>query len=98
MKSIQRVEQFIFQTPLPRLAGVLFAISLLKTGIWRIPNMEASRQIAQNPFVNPLRAVESHYLMWSWLGPFIAWLVRATGRSAFFALHLLFAVCFSGLF
>ncbi|MGQ0679928.1 MAG: hypothetical protein ACT4OM_09810 [Actinomycetota bacterium] len=93
-----RLEAFIFGSSLRKLAVVLLAAGILKSGIWYFPNQDAYRQIAVNPFMNPFAEADSHYLMWNWLGPFIAWLLGASGFWLFFALHFLFAAAFTALF
>jgi hypothetical protein len=66
--------------------------------VWQIPNFGASRLIAQDPFTNPFQDPNAHALYWSWLGPFLAWLLGATSPAAFFALHLVLSVGFAVLF
>lgn len=89
-----QLERFVFAAPAWRLVTALLLITLVKTGIWQIPNFGASRLIAQDPFVNPFQDPNAHALYWSWLGPFLAWLVGATGPGSFFGLHLVFSLAF----
>lgn len=98
MKLIDRLSSFVFLSAPTSLIALLFTVSLVKTGIWFIPNIEASRLIAQNPFVNPFHNPETHYLLWNWLGPFIAWLIGASGAKSFYFLHFSFSLAFTGLF
>lgn len=75
-------------------AACLVALMLLRSGVWLIPNIGASRLIAEDPFVNPFSDPAAHALFWSWLGPFLAWLLGARGPAAFFTLHFGFAAAF----
>jgi len=98
MKILQKTEYFIFESPAWKLITVMFTIMIFKTGIWYIPNLEASRLIAQNPFANPFTDPDQHYLFWSWFGPFVAWSIGAVNKWDFFLFHLLFSMAFSWLF
>lgn len=90
---------FIYETQRWRLVTILVIMSILKSGIWIIPNLSFSWMIAQNPFVNPLQQwPEAHYLYWSWLAPFLAWCIGATGKAAFVAFHFAFSLGFSAFF
>jgi hypothetical protein len=61
---------------------------VVKAGIWYIPNIEASRAIAINPFRSPFVAGQSDYLMTSWLSCAVAHLLQMTSKYAFFLFHL----------
>lgn len=98
MKAIAKIENFIFESSTWKLILVIGLITFFKTGIWYIPNLSYSQSIAQNPFANPFPDPNAHYLFWSWLGPFVAWLIGATGKWQFFIFHLLFSVAFTLLF
>ncbi|VXC06812.1 hypothetical protein [Massilia sp. 9I] len=99
MNAVSKLEQFIFEAKAWKLLLVLGLLTLFKTGIWYIPIMHASLAIAQNPFVNPFAAdPNAHYVFWSWLGPYLAWLVGATGKLSFFLFHLVFSFAFTLLF
>lgn len=96
---VDKLEGFLFRSSLLKLALVLAAVAVLKSGIWHIPNLDTYQQLAQNPFaVPPAWEPGAHYLLWSWLGPFLAWLVGATGFIPFFLMHLVFSVLFTALF
>ncbi|MCX7280631.1 MAG: hypothetical protein NTX21_03525, partial [Alphaproteobacteria bacterium] len=97
MKTLNKIEQLIYQTPAWKLVALVFAIMLFKTGIWVIPTIEQSITIASNPFANPFNADEE-FLFWNWLGPFLAWTVGAKSAPAFIAFHFAFSVAFSALF
>lgn len=98
MNAINRIEKFIFETPLWKLIAVIAALTLFKTGIWSIPNLGESQAIADNPFTNPLPNPDAHYLLWSWLEPFLAWAAGVKSPWQFFMLRLLAAVGFTLLF
>ncbi len=98
MNVINKIEEFIFESDAWKLILVIALLTLFKTGVWFIPNLGSSQVIAQNPFSNPFPDPNSHYLFWSWLGPFLAWLIGATGKWQFFAFHLLFSISFTFLF
>lgn len=98
MNALHKIEQFIFESDAWKLVLVILLLTLFKTGIWYIPNLESSLAIAQNPFTNPFQDQNAHYLFWSWLGPFLAWLIGATDKWKFFLFHLLFSVAFTLLF
>lgn len=98
MNAINKIENFLFRSPTWKFILALFLLTFLKTGIWAIPNLWVSQIIAQNPFINPFYNPNTHYLFWSWLGPFLAWLLNATSAWKFFAFHLLFSIAFSMLF
>ena len=99
MNALNQLEKFIFEAKAWKLILALVLLSLFKTGIWYIPIMHGSQMIAQNPFVNPFQAdPNAHYVFWSWLGPFLAWLVGATSKGPFFVFHLLFSAAFTMLF
>ena len=99
MNTVSKLEQFIFEARVWKLLLVLALLILFKTGIWYIPIMHGSQLVAQDPFTNPFTQYpDAHYVVWSWLGPFLAWLVGATGKLEFFLLHLLFSLAFMVLF
>jgi len=98
MNVLDKVERFIFESELWKLILVISILTLLKTGIWHTPSLNASLAIAQNPFVNPFTDPNAHFLFWSWLGPFLAWLIGATSKWQFFGFHLLFSLAFTFLF
>lgn len=90
---------FIFSAQRWKLIAFLVIANLLKSGIWFVPNLGASKLVAQNPFVNPfLNWPEAHYIYWSWLAPFLAWCVGATKSWSFLLFHLTFSFAFTALF
>jgi hypothetical protein len=98
METINKVDCFIFESKAWKLIVVVFGITLFKTGIWYIPNLDVSLAIAQNPFANPFSDQKTHYLFWSWLGPFVAWAIGLKSTFTFFMFHLAFSIAFSLLF
>lgn len=67
---------------------------VIKSGIWVIPNLEISRQIALNPW---LAQSPSHYLQYNWLQPLLAWLLGATTPVRFVLFNLVLAIAFIAL-
>lgn len=99
MNLITRIERFIYESPAWKLLLAVFALCLVKTGIWHMPSQATSLHIVRNPFVNPFGPYpEAHYLVWNWLGPFLAWLAGATTIGKLFALHLALSAAFTFLF
>lgn len=87
-------EAFVFRSSKRTLLGVVFLLTVVKSGIWYIPNMFLMRHIADSPFANTLEE-NSHYLFWNWLGPFSAWLIGATALWPLFLFHLVFSLAFT---
>jgi len=98
VNALNRIEKFIFESEPWKLILLISLLTILKTGIWYAPSLNASLAIAQDPFVNPFTDPYAHFLFWSWLGPFLAWLIGATTKGQFFAFHLLFSLLFTILF
>jgi len=94
---LQPIQRLIYQSQRWKLVSFLFAATIVKTGVWCMPNLSDSQQIAQSPFVNSL-VPDAQYMFWSWLAPFLAWVVRANGKWSFFVFQLLFSLAFTGLF
>lgn len=69
-------------------------ISLFKVGVWYMPTLGWSQKIAVDPFINPFADPLAHYVLWSWLGPFLCWLLGLSNRGAFFLFHLFFQIAF----
>ncbi len=97
-RTIDRIERFLFEAPARQFILVLIALMLVKTGIGVIGNASFSALLAKNPFVNPLAVAEHQYVIWNWLGSFLAWTIGASGQGAFIALHMLFTAGFLALF
>lgn len=97
MKALALIENLIFRSPIWKLLTVIWLAAFVKIGIWHIPNLDASRTIAENPFSNSLPSI-AHYLYWNWLGSFGAWLIGATGQFTFFLFHFAFSLAFTALF
>lgn len=98
MRVLERLQAFIYQAPRWKLVAVLLLATLVKTGIWFMPNLDSTAMIASNPFVNPFTNPDAHYLLTSWLGLYVAWLLGATSERLLFCYFLLFSMLFSALF
>src|SRR6266404_391847 len=99
VQSAGLLPNFIYSAERWKVITFLVIANLLKSGIWFIPNLFASRAVAQNPFVNTSSNwPEAHYIYWSWLAPFLAWCIGATRSWSFLAFHLAFSVAFTALF
>lgn len=88
-------QRFLFDSRAWVYIATIHALMLVKTGLWEIPNLLLTRQIAQNPFVNPFSDPFAHYLFWNWLAPWLAWLIGATGVTSFFLFNLAFLITFN---
>lgn len=98
MHLTKKIEHLLFETPTWKLLAVVFALCIVKTGIWWYPNPLALWAMAQDPFASPFTQPDEHYLMWNWLGPWLAWLVGATSMTKLFLFFLACAVAFDALF
>lgn len=98
MRALQRLQDFIYQAPRWKLVAVLLLATLVKTGVWFMPNLDSTALIAADPFVNPFTNPDAHYLLTSWLGLFVAWLLGATTEPLLFGYFLVFSMLFSALF
>lgn len=98
MEVTARIERFLFDARPWKLLVVVFLLCLVKTGIWTYPNPNALFAMAQDPFANPFTNPDEHYMMWSWLGVWVAWLIGATSLHSLFVYYLLLAVAFTCLF
>ena len=95
MNLLVKLEGWIFKSPLWALCLCLFIVFFIKTGFWYIPNLELSFQIAQNPFKNPFSDPNAHYLMTTWLSPYLAWLFGIKTWFRFFLFHFFICLLFS---
>jgi hypothetical protein len=98
MQVTKKVEQVLFESSTWKLLAVVFGLWLVKTGIWTYPNPRAVWAMAMNPFASPFTNPDEEYLMWSWLGPWLAWLTGATTMTRLFLLSLAQAAAFTFLF
>ena len=94
MNLVKKCESLIFESPLWLLFSILFLLIFVKVGFWYIPNLELSYQVALNPFKNPFLDPNSHYLMSTWLSPFLGWAIGIKTWFRFFLLHLFFCLLF----
>lgn len=92
---LDKISNWIFNSTWKKFYVILISILVIKTGVWFIPNLEIYRQISINPFTNPFVGNENaQYLVWSWFGPFIAWILKVDSFSKFLILHTFFLVAF----
>ena len=68
----------------------LIVLSLIKSGIWVFPATNASLIIAMDPFRNPFTDPSSHYLMTTWLGSYVAYVL---GIKTFSGIITYFLFC-----
>ena len=52
MSLFEKLENFLFQTPVWKLILFLFLIMLFKTGIFYHPNLHYHLDVAKNPYTN----------------------------------------------
>ena len=98
MRFIDVIEKFIYRSKPSRLIGVALAVSLVKTGIWHMPNLDEWGFISVNPFRNPFTDPNAHYLFWNWLSPFLAWRLGIQNENSFLYFHLAFSIAFTFIF
>ncbi len=92
------IESFVYQSKPSRFIAVVVVLSLVKTGLWCMPNLETSWVVSLNPFRNPFSDPLAHYLVWNWLSPFLAWRLRIHNEQSFLYFHLLFSIAFTCIF
>ena len=98
MKALRLVEKFVYES-----SGLAFALGLVwlvlvKVGIWVFPFVYRRFELARDPFTNPYAVPESDYVLSSWLGPFLAWLLGVRDFEAFVAFQFVLALGFVALF
>lgn len=98
MQLTSKIERLLFETPTWKFLAVIFTLCVVKTGVWWYPNPLALWAMAQNPFASPFTQPDEHYLMWNWLGPWLAWLIGATSMTTLFLFFLACALGFVALF
>ena len=93
MFFFEKVENFLFQTPVWKLILFLFIIKLFKTGIFYHPNLWYYLEAARNPYNNVfLDRPHLHYFYTSYFGSWLAYFIGATNKISFFLLHLFFSL------
>lgn len=92
MGRVGLLDKFLFQPRTVPSVALLIGLLIVKVGVWPMPNMPSYRALAENPFINPFTDPSAHYLVWNWLGPYLAWRTGFETSSGFFALHLTFTV------
>lgn len=95
MKITSRVATWCLETPRWKFLTILFVVMFFRTGITCV--VKDSLPIVRDPFHNPFTNPYEHYLMWSWLGPFLAHLVGATNTLFFSLFYLAFSILFTAL-
>lgn len=89
------VEKFIYKSSWKLFYTVLAILLIVKSGIWFIPNLDVYRQVSLDPFLNPfIKDTNAQYLVWSWLGNYLAWVLGVKTFGAFFTLHICFSIAF----
>jgi hypothetical protein len=96
-RILDPLERFLYESRLSVFIGTVVTLSLLRSGIWFIPNMDMQVLMANNPFSDPFNN-PAVYLLWNWLGTFLAWTIHANTLAKFFALHLAFSMAFTASF
>jgi multidrug transporter EmrE-like cation transporter len=97
MEALIKIKQLLYGSKTWKIIFAIALITIFKTGVWIFPNIGASELLAQNPFINPFDDPNAHYLVWNWLGPFLAWLIGAKGKWEFILLHLFYSIGFTYL-
>lgn len=98
MKILLKIEEFVFKSNIYKFIGISIALMLFKSGLYFIPSLHNSFLLSQNPFINPFDNPNNHYLMWTWLAPFLAWFLSINSFFYFYIFHLLFSIFFIFLF
>ena len=99
MIFFEKVENFLFQTPVWKLILFLFIIMLFKTGLFYHPNLWYHLEVARNPYNNVfLDRPHLHYFYLSYFSSWLAYFIGATNKISFFLLHLFFSLSYSFLF
>ena len=99
MRALDRVRAWLFESPWWLFVTILSAVMVVRTGIWGMPGIFAQRRLAIDPFTNPfLHDPHNYYLIWNWLGPFIAWALGLKSRFGFIAMYAAFSVAYVALF
>lgn len=94
-KLTSRVAAWCLETPRWKFLTVVFVVMFFRTGITCV--VRDFLPIAKDPYHNPFTNPYEHYLMWSWLGPFLAHLIGATNTLLFSLFYLAFSVLFTVL-
>lgn len=91
MERLRLFDKFLFQSRTLPFLVTLIGLLIVKVGVWPMPNTPSYRALAVNPFVNPFTDPSAHYLVWNWLGPFLAWWMGLESAGGFVTFHLVFA-------
>lgn len=93
MRIIGRAAILIERASALKLMTALIMISIMKNGIWFIPNNALSARLASDPFRNPFVG-EEQYLFDNWLGPFLAWLSHMNSPHLLVGMNFVFSAIF----
>jgi hypothetical protein len=99
MAMLSRISDFIYRLPPKKLALWLFAIMLLRTGVWCMGSFPEQLTVTVDPFANHFQFTPSHYVFWNYLGPLIAhglfWLMPLNSVAAVGAGYFIYSLVFS---
>jgi hypothetical protein len=91
-RQLDRMTSWLFGMGFGRFVTLVLTLAVLRNGFWFVPNIEYVRLISLDPAVchEEIRTTPTaHYLMNSFLGPLLAWLLHANRDNLVFALaHL----------
>jgi hypothetical protein len=74
------------------LFSIIVFISILKSGVWVFPAINASFIISQSPFKQPFSSEYDQYLMTYWFASWFANIIGIKTLAAFIVLHLFFGI------
>jgi hypothetical protein len=94
-RILHSIENLIYSSRRSLFIATGLLLSLVKTGIWYMPNLDEWRATAVSPFKYPFKEPGTDYIFWNWLSPFLAWLLRLNGEHSFFYFHLGFSIAFT---
>jgi hypothetical protein len=90
MKVVRFIERVVFESQTWKFILLILAITLIRTGIWQIPNLELSLQIAQDPFLTTRSQTTTPIISFGtgWGHSLPGWWEqKAKRRSSFSILH-----------
>lgn len=94
-KLTDRLAGWVLDTPRWKFLTVLLVVMFLRTGI--TPVAPALVKLAKDPFTLPWTDPYQHYLVWSWLGPFLANLLGLTTKPLFTMFYLALSIAYTAL-
>jgi hypothetical protein len=90
--STDRVIRFLKFKPQWVVFLTIFVVAIVKSGVWVMGNLEASRQIALSPFARPFENHDADYLINSWFINFVAHILDFTTPTKYLMLHVVLTV------